>query len=302
MEEIWRWGADFIVAIQLVHNPLLDLFFNLITSLGSEEFYVLLLPMLYWCIDKPLAQRLAYLFLFSAYSNAALKHLFRHPRPFEYDPRVLKLSGVPAKELGYGLPSGHSQSALTVWGYLAARIRRRWMWVLATILVVLIAFSRIYLGVHFPSDVFGGLLVGMVGLGLFVWLEPGLGRWLSRQPAGIQIALAVAVPAVLLLAHSSGHAATALGTLMGLGVGIVLEGRTVRFSVDGSLRQRVARFILGALVVLALRAGLKIVFPAEGEALYVLFRVIRYSLIGLWVALGGPWLFVRLGLMGADEA
>ncbi|MEJ2556298.1 MAG: phospholipid phosphatase, partial [Anaerolineae bacterium] len=91
MEGIWRWGVAVIIAIQAIHTPMMDAFFNIVTSLGSEEFYLLLLPLLYWCIDKRLAQRLAYLFLFSAYSNAGLKDFFQHPRPFEYDPRMLKL-------------------------------------------------------------------------------------------------------------------------------------------------------------------------------------------------------------------
>jgi membrane-associated phospholipid phosphatase len=302
METIWRWGADVIIGIQAIHNPVLDAFFNVVTSLGSAEFYLLLLPLLYWCVDKRLAQRLAYLFLFSTYSNAALKHLFRHPRPFQYDPRVLKLDSVPAEELGYGLPSGHSQSAITAWGYLASQMRRRWMWGLAAVLVVLIAFSRIYLGVHFPTDVLGGLLIGAVWLGLFLWLEPRLSRWLSRQPLGVQMGLAVVVPALLLLVHSSKDATAAIGTLIGLGVGIVVEARSVRFSAGGPVWQRAARFVLGAVVIVVLREGLKLVFPGEGEALYVLFRVIRYSLVGLWAALGGPWVFQGLGLAGAVEA
>jgi membrane-associated phospholipid phosphatase len=302
MEGIWRWGADVIIAIQAIHTPVGDGFFNIITSLGSEEFYLLLLPLLYWCIDKRIAQRLAYLFLFSAYSNAALKDLFRHPRPFEYDPRVLKLDWVPADELGYGFPSGHSQSAITVWGYLAAWIRRRWMWALAATTVVLIAFSRMYLGVHFPTDVIGGLLIGGIWLGLFVVIEPRLARWLSRQTLGLQIGLAVVVPAALLLVYSSGDATAAMGTLIGLGVGIVVEDRVIRFSPGGPIWQRAARFVVGAVVILILREGLKLVFPGEGEALYVFFRVFRYSLVGLWAALAGPWVFRRLGLVSSVKS
>lgn len=301
MEEIWRWGADFIIAIQAIHNPILGTAFNVITSLGSEEFYLILLPLLYWCVDKHLAQRLAYLFLFSTYSNAMLKSLFHHPRPFQYDPQVLKADAVPAEGLGYGLPSGHSQSAVVVWGYLAAWLRRRWMWGLATILVVSIAFSRIYLGVHFPSDVLGGLVLGIVWLWLFLWLEPGLVRWLSQRPMGMQLGLAVAVPGVLLLIESYGDATAAMGTLIGLGAGIVVEGRTVHFSSSGSIWQRVVRFVLGVIIIVALREGLKLVFPGQGEALYALFRTVRYSLVGLWAALGGPWVFLRLGLASGIE-
>lgn len=301
MQELWRWGADLIVALQSVHNPVLDAVFNVVTWLGGEEFYLVLLPLLYWCVDKPLAQRLAYLFLFSAYSNDALKALFRHPRPFEYDSRVLKLDMAPVEELGYGLPSGHSQSALTVWGALALRVRRGWMWGLAAVLVGLISFSRVYLGVHFPSDVLGGWLVAGVWLGLFVWFEPRLVRWFEQQHVVTQLGLAVFVPAVLLAAHSSHDAAAVAGTFMGLGVGMVLESRVVRFNTTGPIWQRGLRLILGVIVIIALREGLKLILPGPGDTLYVFWRVVRYSLVGLWAALGGPWVFVWLRLASATE-
>jgi len=297
VEAIWQLGAEIIIAIQTVHNPVVDVFFNVVTLLGSEEFYLLLLPLLYWCVDKHLAQRLAYLFLLSAYTNAAFKSLFRHPRPFQYDLRVVKLDHASPADLSYGLPSGHAQSALTVWGYLAIQARRGWVWALALALAFLIAFSRIYLGVHFPSDVVVGLLVGAIWLALFLWLEPPFTLWASRQSAAMQAGLAVAGPLVLLLFHTSQDAASALGVLIGLGVGIAVESRTLRFSSGGPIGQRALRFMIGILIVLALREGLKLLFPNDSEALYVQFRVIRYSMIGLWVALVGPWLFQRIGLM-----
>ncbi len=301
MPEVWRWGADIVVAIQAFHQPGLDTFFNIVTVLGSEAFYVALFPLLYWCRDKQLAQRLVVLFLFSAYSNAALKQLFGHPRPFEYDPQVLKLDIARAEELGYGLPSGHSQSAVTVSGYLAVSIRRRWMWILGVASVVLIAFSRIYLGVHFPSDVLGGLVLGAVWLSLFLWLEPSLGHWIRHRSMATQLGLALAVPVVLLLIHSSSDAVAATGTLIGLGAGMVIENRLVRFVVDGSFWRRAVRFLLGAIVVVILREGLRPLFPVQGELAYVPFRTLRYSLVGLWVALAGPWVFLRLGLAGTTD-
>jgi len=296
MQEIWRWGADIILTLQAVHNPALDVFFNIVTVLGGEIFYFLLLPLLYWCVDKRLAQRLAYLLLFATYSNAVLKSLFRHPRPFQYDPHVLKLSAEPAAALGYGLPSGHSQMAITVWGYLAIQVRRQWVRVVAVVLIILIPFSRIYLGVHFPTDVLAGLIIGAIWLGLFLLVEPRLEPWLARQSAVVQIGLAVIVPIILLVLHSSRDAVAAMATLVGLGVGIIIEGRTLRFSVLGPAWQRALRFVIGLLMILALREGLALIFPGEGEKLYVLFRIIRYSVVGLWVTLVAPWIFHWLRL------
>lgn len=302
MQAIWHWGIDMIIGIQAIHNPALDAFFSVVTSLGSKEFFLVLLPFLYWCLDKGQAQRLAYILLLSGYSNSALKGLFALPRPFQFDLRVLKLDLVPAEELGYGFPSGHSQSAMVVWGYLAGWVRRRWMWALAASMIAMIAFSRIYLGVHFPSDVLVGLILGAAWLGLFRWLEPGLVGWLSQQPMGLQLGLGVIVPVVLLLGYSSGDAITSAGILIGAGVGIVIERRFVGFSAGGPLWQRAVRLIVGVIILMALREGLKVVFPDQGEPLYILLRAIRYLLVGVWVTLGGPWLFQRFGLASNDLA
>jgi membrane-associated phospholipid phosphatase len=301
MEEVWRWGADLIVSIQAVHNPVLDVLFNVITFLGSEEFYIILLPVFYWCIDKSLGRRLGYLLLFSAYLNEAFKGVLTHPRPFEIDPRVLRLDFLPAMELGYGFPSGHSQNAITVWGYLAQMVRRRWMSAVSLALIVLIPFSRLYLGVHFPSDVLGGLSIGVLVLGLYLWLEPRVSRWLPNQSAVAQLAVAALVPAVLLAVYSSRDATASMGTGMGLGVGIVLERRLLRFRTAGPARQRVVRFVIGVLVAVGLREGLRVVLPGEGAELEVVFRALRYALVGFWVSFAAPWLFVTLDLMPVEE-
>jgi membrane-associated phospholipid phosphatase len=300
MEQIWHWGAELIIAVQTIHNPALDVFFNLITFLGSEEFYVVLLPILYWCVDKSVAQRLAYLLLLPTYINDVIKNLLRLPRPFQYDSRVLKLDGMPAQQLGYGFPSLHSQSAVTVWGYLALAVRRRWMWILSALLMILIPLSRIYLGVHFPTDVLGGLVLGVIWLVLFRRLEFRLTAWLSGQTLSVQLALAIVIPAMLLLVHSSDYAVAALGTILGLGIAIVFESRWVRFRADGVAWTRVVRFVVGAIVLVVLREGLKVVFPGEGEAFYTPLRAVRYAVVGLWVGLGAPWIFVRLNLAAAD--
>lgn len=82
--------------------------------------------------------------------------------------------------------------------------------------------------------------------------------------------------------------------MLGMGVGLALERRYVRFGTEGGIWQRVARFLLGILVALGLRFGLKVVF--EGAEPEGVFRVLRYAIIGLWVTLGAPWAFVKLRL------
>ena len=103
MEALLQWGLDLIVVIQQVRGPALDSIFRAITFSGAEEFYLLLLPVLFWCVDFGLGARVGLFLLLSSYLNVYLKDLFHQPRPFDLDP---SLQLTPAE--GYGLPSGHA--------------------------------------------------------------------------------------------------------------------------------------------------------------------------------------------------
>lgn len=295
MEAAWQWGLDLIRTIQLVHGPTLDAIFKAITFMGEEEFFMIILPLIFWCVDFALGARLALAFLFSPYACTVLKDLFAHPRPFELDPAV-KLHDAE----GYGLPSGHSQSAVVLWGIIAAGFRKAWLWIVAVLLMVLIGFSRVYLGVHFPTDVLGGWAVGAVLLGIYMVLEPRIEAWLKRASLAMQLALAVVVPLVLLLLYPSNDTASSMAVVMGMGVGVALVRRVAPFSAAGPLWQRALRFLVGMIGLLVVYLGLKFVFPGEGEPLYFAMRVVRYVLVGLWAGLGAPWLFLRLRLASSE--
>jgi hypothetical protein len=183
-----------------------------------------------------------------------------------------------------------------VWGTIAAEFRRAWLRVVAILLVVLIGFSRIYLGVHFPTDVLGGWTVGAIFLVLYLVLGSRVEAWLKGSSLTVQLMLSVVLPLALLLICPDKDAISSTAVLMGMGIGVVLIRRIAPFSATGPLWQRAARFLVGAIGLLAIYLGLKLVFPAEGEPLYLALRAVRYALVGLWVTLGAPWLFRRLRL------
>ena len=296
MEALLQWGVDLIVAIQQTHGPALDSIFRAITFMGEEEFYLLLLPLLFWCVDFGVGARLAILFLFSSYLNTDLKDLFQQPRPFELNPSV-RLSSAE----GYGLPSGHAQSAVVVWGSIAAWSRKSWFWGMAIGLMLLVGFSRIYLGVHFPTDVLAGWAIGAVLLGLYLAVQPRAGKWLTRLSLGQQILLALAMPVLLLLIHPVKDATTTMAALAGMGVGLALKHRYLPFTARGPWWQRTLRFFTGGVIVVALYLGLKMVVPGEESALHLVFRFLRYGLIGVWISLGAPWFFRLLRLVPEAE-
>jgi membrane-associated phospholipid phosphatase len=286
MEAIWQWGINLIIAIQQVHGPVLDNIFRAITFAGEEQFYLVLLPLILWCFDYGFGAVLAILFMISNAVNVTLKDLFQQPRPFDLNPG-LKLS----EATGYGLPSGHAQISITVWGVLAGRVQKKWFWVVAAVVVLLISFSRIYLGVHFPTDVFGGLIVGGILLALYFAYWSRVAQWLAGLNIGFQLLLAIGLPLLFLLPYPSIDALTGSGAFLGLGVGLIFKHRYLSYSTGGPWWQRIVRYLIGIIILFALYLGLKAVFPLDGTVAGSVFRFVRYALIGGWIIIGAPWFF-----------
>jgi membrane-associated phospholipid phosphatase len=315
-----QWGTDQIVALQASGNPMLTQVMESFTSLGAELFYMLVMPAVLWCFSASLGIRLGLALLISAGLNAVLKLAFSLPRPFWVNARIRALS----VEASFGLPSGHAQNAVVLWGYLAYRLRRWWATLAALFLILAISFSRIYLGVHFPADVVAGWIVGALVLALFILLEQPIGHWLKQRTLPTRILIAILFSLGLLglgwlaAQTSAGRVLPAewaaafhralggtipftpgsvedivagAGALMGFSVGAVLLDDWGRFTNGRGVWLRLARFFVGLVGILALQLGLNALLP-EGEA----FRFLRYGLLGWWISYGAPRAFVALRL------
>jgi membrane-associated phospholipid phosphatase len=301
LQSLVPWGLDAIVWIQLHSSSWLEAIAEALTYLGDREIYFLMLSLVYWSVQKQTGVALVYLSLLSAWVNDVIKYLFSIPRPGTLDARIRVLD----KETNPSFPSGHSQGAMVNWGYLAYRFRNPVFWVVAVFVILGIGLSRIVLGVHFPQDVLGGWLIGLVVLVIFVWAEPPVTRWLAGLGMAIQLALAIGVPVLLIFLHPADMeglypAAGAIGppsTLVGFGVGVIMERKWVRFRVDGEWWRRGLRFLVGVTIIALLYLGPSLILP-EGMSpgLETGIRFLRYTLVGWATTFLCPWLFVRLGL------
>ena len=294
-EDILDWGVDVVLWFQQF-SPALDLPFKSLTFLGNLEFFLIFMPLIYWCCDRRLGARLLFLFLISAYINSIAKVIADQPRPFHYDSRVKTL--VPAS--GGGMPSGHTQSAVVVWGYLAAQAGRPAPWILAGFLMIAIPASRLYLGVHFPTDLLGGYIIGALLLAIYLQIVLKVEAWLVQKELIWQIGLAILLPVLFIFLNPEGSvsALNAAGVLLGFAPGLILERRWIRFKSGGRPANRILRFMAGFIVLFGIWMGLRIAF--EGMAPAFLLHIVRYALAGMWFALGAPWLFVRLKLAGTE--
>ncbi len=299
LQSLVPWGTDAIVWVQSFSNPWLDAIFGALTLLGNEEFYLILLPFIYWCVHKRIGTSLVYLSLLSAWLNSVVKFIFKIPRPSDPRIRILDVETNPS------FASGHAQGTLVNWGYLAYRFRNPVLWVVTILVVLGVGLSRPLLGAHFPQDVIGGWLIGLVVLVVYAWAEPPVARWVTSQTKAIQLVLAVGVPVLLIFLHPadvegfypSTWAITPLASLAGFGVGFIMERDRVRFRVDGEWWRRGLRFPLGIVIAAIPYVGVRFLLPDEmAYGLEALLLFVRLAFLSWVVAFLCPWLFVRLGL------
>jgi membrane-associated phospholipid phosphatase len=296
-----------------------------ISFLGQEEFFLILMPFLYWCVDSRLGLRVGLMLLLSNGVNGFFKIAFAGPRPYWFDADVQGVIG----ESSFGLPSGHAQIAASVWGYLASLLRKKWFTILALVIIFLVGLSRLFLGVHFLRDVLVGWLIGALMVFLFVKLEPGFKRIVERlsYPKKISftfIACAILlvillipfwfrenfalpqswitnaladVPAVTPNPVSKDGVFTVIGTTLGMLLGYIwLDHQYGGMSNQGTPGKILLRYTLGLIGVVALWFGLGQIFPRTADILSYGLRILRYALIGIWISAIAPWLFIKLKL------
>jgi membrane-associated phospholipid phosphatase len=300
MESILQWGLDFIRAVQSIASPPLTFVMRMITFLGGEFIYMALLPLLYWCIDEKKGVRLGAVILISAWVNVSLKFLFDQPRPFfeDYDPAL----GIITEKLG-GLPSGHAQNTLVLLIIIASWIKKKWAYICAPLLCLLIGFSRIYLGVHFPTDVFAGWILGGIILCGYFLLADKIETLLAKGGIRAGLIASALVSFIMILYLPGKEILMPAGFLLGLGAGYCLNRRYVDFSAGKTLgRTGIAKFLVLFVRFLLGITGFLLVYIVFGKILPTeggnanLFGFIRYALVGLWVSVAAPWVFVKLRL------
>jgi membrane-associated phospholipid phosphatase len=284
---------ELIYALQDVASPALDRVMLLVTNLGSEQGYVLLLILGFVVVDARLGRSLAVVFLSGMYLNAVLKLAFSTQRPFEIDPTVARSAAAIETAPGSGFPSGHAQGAMTFWGTAATFVRRSWFTLLAAVVVALVSVSRLYLGVHLPIDVIGGLAIGMLVVVVGVAVQRS-GARLSRP---LVLVGGVLVPFVLQLALPTDNSGVFLGGLAAFIVGPEL----IRHETRGPL---LGRIVLGVIAV-ALVFGVLMASSAllsEEVKRSVVGSFVRYLVLGLCGTALVPYLGRVSGLTPARPA
>jgi hypothetical protein len=279
--------------------PWAELFFRGVTVLGSEYFYVVLIAIWFWAVDKRGSMLAVFVLILSVASNYWLKIILKNPRP----PVTNWLSGVHASN--YSLPSAHAQNSVVMWGWMGLKSRTWWMGAISLTLIGLIGLSRVYIGVHWLGDVVAGWAVGILLLIALSKLEEPIRSFLSKYNPNLQYLGVVifGLGALILTETLSPLTAEGLaanfgpsgGLIIGLGIGLALERRYVNFEItskNGEKWRVALRVILGLIMVFAIAASLSLMLPEE----VYWMGAIQYALVTLSVIFIWPLLFKKLGL------
>ena len=324
MENFWLFLLNVNIFFQQLGEGLFTPM-RFLSFLGDEEFYLVVMPAIYWCYDSRIGVKVGLLLMLSNGVNAFFKFLFHAPRPFWLSDNVTPM----VTETSFGVPSGHAQNAASVWGFFATVTKKTWIRVLFVCLILLIGVSRLYLGVHFLLDVLAGWLIGLLLLWLFnknfdriqarVLHWSKVKQWFGAiAVSGIMILIPGLIKLINInweikpeyLLNIQSHlpdfelnpfsldgVISAAAVVFGIFAGLILVHKIIPLGkVKADIVQIFFRFIIGTAGALAIWMGLKLVFPDDIAVVSEILRFIRYGLLGLWVSAGAPFIFLKTGL------
>ncbi len=253
---------------ETLRGPLLDLFFlgwNFVDTFG---FAIILIGVIWYLVNRQIGIRLFYILCLSSILNWMLKHWFALPRPCHVDPAVgLLCFSSP------GFPSGAAQTAILLSGILFIECKNNLYRCLGVVFAFFLCFSRVYLGVHYFTDILGGLIVGGLLLIVYQKLFPLLQKHWKI--------LSLLFPFFVLLVGRSAYLPL-FGISLGTAVGLLL-GQKQEFKNKNRWMKALEAFtaILGAFLLL------------KGKFLMPELKILPIFACGLWFSFLGTWILQK---------
>lgn len=289
---------SFLHLLESIRTPSGDKLAAIITMLGDETVFMLVGMIILWCFNKKWGFRFMFIGLTGTTLTQLLKAIFLVPRPWVIDPSFTIVEAARAGAMDYSFPSGHTQSAATVFGTLAVWLKKPWVTICCAVLILLAGFSRMYLGVHTPLDVSVGLAAGLITVfGMVCAFEQAEKSPRGKRLLGGSVLLfALALLGYVLLRPVSAanipefdasgvkNAWTLLGTICGLLLCWWLDETRLHFRTKAVWWAQLCKVAIGLVLMVGARMALKPVLAALfGNAGFT--HAVRYfvmALIGGW--------------------
>lgn len=294
---------QFLRFLESIRTGVGDFFFATVTHMGEEVFFLAIAILFYWCISKRQGYYILITGVVGSVINQWLKILCRIPRPWIIDPNFKPVGDAVAEATGYSFPSGHTQNIAGTWGCIGRYNKQKWVKILSVSIILLVAFSRMYLGVHTPLDVTVSLGVAAALVFAFHFVfrtEQSVNKYMFWVMIGsVVFSIGFIIYTFLLpengfateadlanLLSAKKNAATLTGCLFGLALVYPLDRYVIKFDTKGRWYSQVIKFVVGVAIVLGIKSGLKSPLEALFGNEYVA-RAVRYFLIVAFA--GGLW-------------
>ena len=262
---------DILYALEKIRTPFWNGVMSAVTQLGGEVIFIVAAVVVFWCVSIWEGYYLMTIAFCGTVLNQFLKLICRVPRPWVRDPNFTIVESARAEATGYSFPSGHTQNAIGLFGGMARWGGRRWVRLGLTALALIIAFSRMYLGVHTPADVGVSLvLAAALVLGLYPLMRRAQEK--PRYMGYVLAAMLVVSGAFVVfvetcgfpadmdaenLASGIGNAWKMLGAVAGMTLAWLLDRRYIHFETQAVWWVQVLKVAVGMALLLAIKSGLK---------------------------------------------
>ncbi len=302
---------EFLHWLENIRVPVLNEFMLGITYLGDEIAFLVIALILFWCVDKRRGYYILSVGFLGTIANQFMKLWFRIPRPWVLDETLQPMDQALEGASGFSFPSGHTQSSVGTFGGIAYTAKKKAIRIIGILVAVLVPFSRMYVGVHTPLDV--GVAAAIAIVLIFAVRPVVMGKNGKYFPIlmGVMTAAAVAYlcfvelypfPADVdpeRLQSGVNSAYTMIGCLVGLLVVYIVDEKWLHFPVKGVWWAQILKVVIGLLLVLAIKSGLKTPLNALfGE---YIGRAARYFLMVIMAGIVWPLSFKLFAKIGAKE-
>lgn len=309
---------SFLYFLEGLRNPFFDAIFSLITMLGEETAFMAIAIIVFWCFDKFQGYFLLFTGFLGTIINQFLKMIFRIPRPWIKDPNFTVVEGSVDAATGFSFPSGHTQTSVTLFGGIARANKQKWLRITTIVICVLVPFSRMYLGVHTPLDVFVSIGISLIlifgGYPLFKKAE--------QSPKVMYIILGVLGALVLAYAlfvclyqfpeevyletnvhnleSAQKNAFTMIGCILGIVAVYFADTKYLKFEIEAVWWAQVLKVVIGLALVIAVKELMRFPLDAIFNG-HLIARSIRYFLIVITAGILWPLSFKWFAKLGKNK-
>ncbi len=299
---------EVLYLFEKIRFPLLDELMLLITKFGEETAFLVAALIIFWCVDKNRGFYTLAVGFFGTIITQVMKLMCRVPRPWVRDPNFSVVGDAREAAGGYSFPSGHSQSSIGTFGAIAVGTRNKGIKAVLIGICILVPISRMYLGVHYLSDVLVGSAVSLALLYLLKFVQDG--KYVPQVLGALAVASIGFVLYVELFPFAEGldehnytsalkNSYTLLGAIIGINFAYWIDKKWVNFQVEAIWWVQIIKVVMGLILVLLVKSGLK----APLEAAFGLYpgRAVRYFLIVMVAAVLWPLSFQWLSKLGKKD-